>query len=322
LSHAPALRAFALVLLAGSSAAARAACPAGQVSSLGELHEDEASAEAAFVEMNLGAFKVAKEATEGALSCLVDEVGTVDAAGYHRVMALAAFLSQDSNRTLNAFRSVLASDPTYQLPSNLAPPGNPLHSLYLEARSTPYSSLAPLVAPADTIVQIDGASSDDIPVDRPVVVQVLVKGRGDDRIVLWTGYVERGSELPDLAAAILERGGVDQDLAEPNRSRSNDARVRAAGVKEVGIQKDEATLTKHHDHPTGPVLIGAGGAALASGVLYGLSWKYRSEYDDLDTKESELESLRQRTNIASVASLGAGVAAVGLGTMAVVWIRW
>ena len=53
----------------------------------------------------------------------------------HRHEALLAFVHDDPARARAAFRSALVNQPSYRLPEDIAPAGNPLAALYDEARA-------------------------------------------------------------------------------------------------------------------------------------------------------------------------------------------
>lgn len=262
--------------------------------------------------MNLGEFEASVDRARTTIGCLTEPVTKFDAAGFHRVMALEAFIAQDSDRTLNSFRASLALQPDYSLPSSLAPPGNPLHESYLEARHTSVSSMIALDPPRNTVVIVDGVRATQMPVDRPVVVQVI----SDSGSVERSGYIATRQDIGGW-----DELGIDK---VPTVSADESDLDLSPPVAEVG-EPDLSTASapkRSRRGPSVPLLVTAGVVGATSLTLYGLSWQYRDNALDGAQSQEEYEFWRQRTNQASVASAGTGVVAVGVGTMAFLWTRW
>lgn len=278
-----------LCLLLGQLAWAE--CP--QPTTSEDLMRSLNGAETSFAAMNEREFEAAVSLAQAQLRCLGESLSTADAAQFHRVDAYAAFLAGQEDRVRLSFAASFGREPSYQLPRSLAPDGHPLRVAFEEARSMPPAQKAPLAAPADGSILVDGARSADYPLDRPFIVQLQ---RGDGSIA-WTEHLQAGQALPEY-----ERGrrGV---LDFPN----NDT-------------------PKAQTHPWAFV----GGAAL-SAVSAGLLYKAAAGAEDrfMDpgpcTSEPEpcyLEDQRAlRVNHGLViGSTALGVTAVGLGVTAVV--RW
>ena len=118
------------MLVAGLGPAARAACPATS----GDLAVALGRADDAWVAMDLDGFNRAAEEARETLSCLSLPVTPADAAAFHRMEALAAWVRKDRDATVAAFRAVVEVQPDYAIPETVAPPGNPLHAAFEEAR--------------------------------------------------------------------------------------------------------------------------------------------------------------------------------------------
>lgn len=246
------------------------------------------AAQAAYVRMDVDAFADKLDVARAALPCLVEPLGPRDAARYHQIEALAAFVRQDDLRAFSALRSLFVADPSYALPAEITPPGNPLTSLVDAARAGGGGAGAPVAVPEGYVLRIDGAQSDARPNDRPFIVQMIVSGRP-----LYSGYLQGGDPLPEgvaPAVAVATPGPLPTEPTPPAR--------RALSVPLVG---------------------GAGVSAIAAAGLYGWALSMRGDYDDLQSglSREELDALRGRTNAAVYASAGAGALSVGLAGVAV-----
>lgn len=249
--------------------------------------------------MDLEAFRAAREQADAALPCLVEILTPPDAAAWHRLAGLDAYLAQDTHRTLSAFRAAVSIQPAFNLPSTIAPEGNPLANVYGMARNQPAGAAAALAAPAGTLVYVDGARTTARATERQTLVQ-LAAASGE---VLWSGVL-----LPEAPAPNWSAFGPSPDSA-----------VLTAPAGGVGSPAPAATVRRR---PTVPLAIAAGGAALASGTLYALAAASRSEFDDPATSLDDVEDLARTTNTLGYSAVGAGVLALGLGAVAVVTVAW
>ena len=253
------------------------------------------AAETAYLAMNLDAFHEARKQADDVIPCLLEFVSPPDAAAYHRLIALDAYVAQDNPRTLGSFMSALAIQPGYALSSTIAPQGNPLDAIYQMARIQPPGRSAALVAPAGSVTMVDGARAANRPTERPTIVQ-LGAGTGE---VLWSGYLAADTTNPDWSA---------YTPAEP--------------VALPEAKADGAASVRTRRSPALPLAIGAGGGAIAGGALYALALAGRAEFDDPATPVGELDGIRARTNGEVYAAAGLGALALGLGTLAVVTLKW
>lgn len=250
------------------------AAPCETPTTTADVVEGLMRADAAFVGMDLGAFEAARQDAHDALRCLDEPLSAVDAAWLHRVEALAAFLTEDAPLARRAFQSSLSIQPAYRLPERIAPAGNPLAVLYEEAGALPASATEALPAPPSVDLFVDGARSEDRPVERPFVLQGIER-RGAVQGTVWLAGAD---PLPGWAQAPLE---------------------------------PPPSLAKQRRRPHLPLLIAGGTALAAGGASYGAAWAYRGKYLDKATPMEDLEGLRARTNTATVV---AGVlGGVGLG---------
>ncbi len=273
---------------------ALAACPAPTTTA--HLSQAISAAESAYAQMDLDAFKAARASADSTLECLGETMTPPDAAAYHRLVGLDAYIAHDSVRTFAAFRAATTLQPAYTLPASLAPPGNPLEAAYQDARSASAPTARSIVAPPGTLAYVDGTRTTLRPADCPTLLQ-LVASTGE---VLWSGYLLPRAADPDWT-----------DFGLP--ARAAPAPVALAGV---------AVPARKRSSPTLPLALGAGGAALASGVIYALALSSRAEFDDPETHQEDLAALRARTNGLVYGASGVGVVAVGLGAVAVISVAW
>jgi hypothetical protein len=292
----PLLERSVLILLVLSMA--KAACPAR--STTADLSAAVVKAQSIYVAMDQDGFNAARAQADALLPCLGELLGPEDAAAYHRLHGLDAYLAEDRLRTLSAFRAAVAIQPGFVLPSTLAPVGNPLYAVYQEARGQPPGAVEPLTVPTGALAHVDGLRTLSRPMEREAVLQVSASS-GE---ILWTALLPAGAPAPNWEAIVpgVSAGATSAAVPPPNE---------APPVE--GPRPRRLTLG---------VAIGAGGAALASGVLYGLATASRARFDDPATSYEDVEGLRSRTNAQVVASAGAGVVALGLGSVALVSLRW
>jgi hypothetical protein len=271
---------------------ATAACP--ETTTAEALTRNVARAEAAFAAMDLSTFTIEAGKIPDHLRCIGDILYAEEAASVHRVNALNAYLQQRPDAVVASFRSALATDPTMQLSSEIAPAGNLLRELFETAQSATDPPPRPLSVPDGTSVSVDGSPGQTLPVDRPAVVQMSAENKG----ILWAGVVPPGQLPPDWRAV----GYVPPPSA-----------AAKAGPRE-------------RRPPSVPWLVAAGSTALVSGSLYVAALSSRAAYKNPDNPNmkttSDLKALRQRTNALGYSSMGLGVVAVGLGACAWLEVRW
>ena len=147
--------------------------------------------------MNIEAFEHSRAEALDILPCLEEQLPPANVASFHRMQAYAAFVSQDDTGAIASFQAALGLQPGYRLPSSIAPEGSPLQLLYDRANQATSAPTQPLQPPTDISLYIDGLLSTAIPSDRPYLLQILAT----DGAVSWSGYLEPGAPLPELAVA-------------------------------------------------------------------------------------------------------------------------
>ena len=274
--------AVSVAILLATVGNAAAACP----STTTDLALALSRADSAFVSMDIDAFTTARDDARVLLGCLSVTVTPADAAAYHRMEALDGYIAQDEARALAGFRSAVAVQPSWRLPTDIAPPGNPLHDLYQKAREAPASLNEGVDLPSDHALYVDGVRSTTRPTERPIVAQVV----DNEGVVLWTGWLRAGEKL----AKVKGSGTVGEHAP----AECGGARVSVS------------------------LLASAAGVAAVSGGLYALAISSRTAFDDPTTPRHDLDGLRKRANTAVFASGGAAAVSAGLAVAVFVTVKW
>ncbi len=185
--------AFALPIALGllSLRAAVADCDAPTIRA--EVAQAVAQAHEAFASMDRDGFQAARGHALERLACLCEELAGSDAASFHSMMALGAFLEQDDAAAVNALRAAFAANSGYTLPTALLPEGHPLLLQASVARSMAPGATTPL--PEDDLITTDGQELDQRPTDRPCILQRLAF----DGEVRNTAYLAIDADPPDWA---------------------------------------------------------------------------------------------------------------------------
>lgn len=251
--------------------ASLAGCPGTNAS----LAADQGTALGAWASVNATKLDEALSKANETFGCLEEVVDAETAAGWLRLQGMVAFRAGRRDEARAWFVGATAAWPDYHFPDDLIPTGNSLSRLYEEAHAAPKSAeRAPMDLPRGLDVYINGEESQDRPLDRPAVFQVLVRPAG----VVWTGVLDPGAPLPTeampaLQPALEERGRrvrISRRLAVV----AGAATMVAAGLETAvwttrGSETEPETLeaplaaTLHGTAlAAGGLAVGAGGAAL------------------------------------------------------------
>jgi hypothetical protein len=155
--------------------------------------------------MDASGFDDALRRARTSLACATTALTPVQCAGFHRVMALDAFLRSDEATAILDFAAMRATQPGYVLPDDVAPEGHPLRDTF--QKSTEFSSTAtfPLPPIAEGWLNVDGQRSANAPSGRPFVVQWF----DDSGAPKVTGHVPVGGKIPAWPAPVAaEKKGV------------------------------------------------------------------------------------------------------------------
>lgn len=263
------------------------------------------SAEAAFEKRDKAGVLAAADQANEQLACVVDAVTPAFAARFHRVAGLRAFLSQDEGGAIRSFAAARTIEPNYLLSTTLVPQGHPARILYDMAPVTVAGVAA--IPDLQGSVRLDGRDTKNRPTDRPVIFQLFDTGGA----VVTTRCLQPADSLPDLPAPIA---AVVAAAPIP---------AQAAKVETVILPPDSATDPARKG-PNAPLLYGAVGGLIVSGVLYGIAGAVQADYDAMErveTNAGEFDSL-YATNHGLI--IGAGVTAglsavVGVTSFVVRW---
>ena len=238
------------------------------------------AAQLAMASLDTDTFAKSVADARASLACLASPINPLDAASYHALMGLDAFMGGDANAATVSFQAAMSSTPDFRLPAIIAPVGGPLDAALAKARGlTSLGSLA--LPPFDGIILVDGVSSVTYPRDRPWILQ-LVSRKGE---VTETRYLIPGDELPRWAPP------------------------------PTAFQR---VLPKVRKQPSVPFGIAAGTTAAAAVTLYALGGTWHADYLDPATPYEDLGALRAQSDGALAASIALGVVTVGLGTFTVI----
>ncbi len=270
---------------------ARADCgeavPSSQI--VGLLEE----AEWAYGNADLTAFSTSTDRIHRLLPCLVEELPRNIAARVHRTVGMRGFVDRNPDVSTRAFAAARSVAPAYRFPDSLVPSGNPLLADY-QAIPVENGVMETVLAPADGYLVFDGRPGQERPRSWPTVMQfVSSEGEVTDTYYLWP---DQSIPVYDVASA------QPQPLGLP-----------ASGGSQVDQGSRVVSL---------PMLVTAGGLAIASGALYGLSRTVHTDYYDPSTTITDLEPLRIRHNGLVWGARGVGAAAALTGAGAFLVVRW
>lgn len=175
-------------------AIAAAACPVSRT--VDELRETLVEVESAWGR-DMQAFGSGIEGVRAILPCVNVALDPQTAGAVHRAEGLAAFSVRDMNAARRSFAAARAADPAYEIPSTLAPVGNPLRAEWDALVPSPAASGLPVWSGHRSFV--DGQSATLRAVDRPAVVQYLDDGGRAQLTALVAG---------DAPVSVPARGAV------------------------------------------------------------------------------------------------------------------
>ncbi len=252
---------------------------------LATLRASIALAEDAFVELDTEGFARAATDAGYTLSCLEEPLTPLDAAGYHRMKALKAFVDGSPEDATLAFQAVYASQPGYTLPTEMAPIGHPLRAAFDAALELAEPGAFLLPRPAAGWVSVDGRRTRTAPDGRPWLFQLF----GDDSQVESVAWIPAGDSWPQY-----------------------DMTVRTPTVTPQG--PPAAVTSPPPEQPRDPIaaaLRGSGiGLGVASLAAYGGAFAARNQYEGAIFKgdNDKIRNLHALTNGLTVGAIaGAGV---------------
>jgi hypothetical protein len=302
---------FPIVLLAaglaGSTPALAADSSCTQLTLGATLRDAAERAQEAFGATRVDEFQAAIAELDGLVPCLMEPVDPELAALVHRMKGLASFIQRDQDRAREAFAAARALEPDYAWPEELIPWGHPLLGLY-RALSVEEAAFDSVPSPSAGWVYMDGRPSEPRPLEWPVILQVS----DSEGAIHLSSYLWPGDPLPDYGLELAEAPtATPVPVPEPVPVAEPELPVSVA-----------ATSTTVRTGPRPAWLVGAGAAAVTSGVLYALAARSHGEYWDEQTPYTELDAARGRTNGLVLASAGAAGVALGTGVVAFLELQW
>jgi hypothetical protein len=194
------------------------------------------------------------------LSCLTEPVSPNLAADYHRLIALAGYVAQDTPRTVGAFRAALRLQPGYQLPEAIAPKGNALADQLQTAKLAGPAKVEALAPIDDGVILVDGTASVVRSKETPVLLQLI----GGDGTLVDSVYLDSGTPLPTWITTVASPMAQATALTRPG--------------------------------PQPHLLWTSVGLAATSAGIYTWAGTQRALYDESSTDFQDLDALRSRTN--------------------------
>ncbi len=270
-----------------------------QASTLMDFQHAAALGELAFAGMDIDGLVAARDQAAHHLVCVQEPVTPTVAAAFHRLIAMVAFTEQDRERVLGEFHAARRLEPIYQIPEEVAPAGHPLIKLYEESLTlSEVGALQPINPPLNGWVTVDGVRGAPVPSGISTILQAFES----DLTLVETVWARPGEPPPSW--------GPDPALLEPSK--------------------------------LGPLLFwgGTGASLVASASMLFAGWRSNCEFWYTDAgfvgdgedrcglfeksittpvaPGEDMEQQRILTNGLLVGAGAAGVAAIGLGVVAVV----
>ncbi len=253
-----------------------------------QLQDDADQAWSDYGSLDEDGFRAATDRMRAHLSCLVEPITRDLAASVHRLVGLRAATDGERDLAALAFAAARAIEPRWRFPESLFPKGHPLRALY-EAFPLDLATWAAL-PPSSAVVRLDGRTADARPTAWPTIVQVF----SADGEVLKSAYL--WPEDPLISLPPPEIGPPMASVQAPTLPERDGPRWVLIGV--------------------------AAASAGASAILYASADATAAELRDREVNPARSETMRARTNGLVIGSVGAGVVAVGVGTVAVLQVRW
>ncbi len=232
----------------------------------------------AYEDLDIATFEASAAQAETAVACLGESISRGNAAEFHRVRALAAFLEAQETVCMKRFAAARSIEPQYRFPTTVVPDGNPVLSLY-DAVDPKKGASVTLPFPKEGTVRLDGSTGLKWNRELPIVYQ-RIDANG---LIIETRILAPNAPVPDY----------------PSTTRSPEVQKKRRGAR--------TALT-----------IAGVGSLVAAGGLYGIALgtkgAFNSEAENSPPDEARLNSL-YRTNHGLVIT-SAGLATVGVGLTA------
>lgn len=282
-------RVLIAVLLLGVGAPRAALAEEACAATSAQLQDDADQAWSDYGSLDEDGFRAATDQMRAHMACLVEPITRDLAASVHRLVGLRAATDDQKDLAALAFAAARSIEPRWRFPESLFPKGHPLRALY-EAFPLDLATWAAL-GPSSAVVRLDGRTADSRPTAWPTIVQVF----SADGAVLSSAYLWPEDPMIPLPPPVAGLPPLTQ--LEPPRAPDR----------------------------SGPrwVLLGvAAASAGASAILYASADATADDLRDRGVSPAHSETMRARANGLVLGSAGAGVVAVGVGTVALLQVRW
>lgn len=258
---------------------ARAACETP--THVRELGEAGRAAEVAFANLDAEGLLTQASLARAVLPCVGETLTKQDAAAFHRLMAMEAFIASDYIRAKRELHASLLLQPGYTFPSEVAVEGHPLLALYTQAETLTDGDGEKIYPPVNGYVLVGSVRNAARYSLTPVIIQVFTVD-GEVEILRETRYVQPGEATPNWSGNAF--GLTAEDIG-----------INLDDLRHPSILKDPR-----------PWYVAAGVTAIASGALYGVAMYEKSLYQDPMTPDDQFSDLESRANSLGAASLITG----------------
>jgi hypothetical protein len=240
--------------------------------------------ETAFVQMDRAGIALHRDAAIAQVGCLNEQIGPSDAARFHRLLALAAFVEKDRERVTLEFRISRKLEPYYEFPEGLVLADHPIARLYGQTKAEDLTGEWQIVlSPLGGWSLVDGVRTEVRLASASAIIQI-VDAHGT---VVASSFVRPLDQLPQIDVSRFD--------------------LRVAVPEKQSIFKSSPT----------PWLVATGASLLVSGSLYtaGMIEKGRFENTEDPVSDAELPALQNMTNALGVAWVASSVVTAGLGVV-------
>ncbi|MFA4845851.1 MAG: hypothetical protein WC654_04810 [Patescibacteria group bacterium] len=248
-----------------------------------ELTSSGALAEVAFAQMDAVGFLTNSTLVRTKiLPCLAEPLTVQTAAGFHRLMALEAFVNEDETRAIAEFHAARKLDPGYSFSTEVVDLDHPVRVLYETAASVSDGEAEAVYPPLGGFMLVAGVRNAARYKATPVVIQVF----GSSGALVETRYVQPGESLPKWSDNPLGLTAADLGI---KRSPLKDSRLW---------------------------YVASGVSAFTGGILYALAMNERSLFEDPITPDADLLGHQESANslgTASIVAAGTTLVFTGLG---------
>lgn len=267
--------------------AAWAACE--EPTQVSQLSEAWQRAQDAFAQMDIeGLLTQASVARAQILPCVGTMLTKRDAAAFHRLMAMEAFVNTDDLRAVRELHASLLLEPGYEFSQDIVDATHPLRTLYEAAQTVPDGDGEKIYPPPRGWVLVGGVRNAARYALTPVIIQVFT----NDEVLRETRYVQPGESTPNWSGNAFGLTAAD-----------------------IGIDLDELRRPRLSRDPR-PWFVASIALAAASGVMYAIALQEKGRYRDPLTPDDALAGLADRANALGTISLvsgGTALAFTGVG---------